>query len=132
MPWWQDYNAHKYFQFRNYQLEARYYPRGAVNASKSNNRVSEANLEAHEHNKKAFTGFYLQAYTHLFGQYNFLHPMKNRLIVAAITTVLSLSTAYRQSESSRLDRVRVKLCAAITCCCSSSSTEIKLPGMLSA
>ena len=65
MPWWQDYNAHKYFQFRNYQLEARYYPRGAVNASKSNNRVSEANLEAHEHNKKAFTGFYLQAYTHL-------------------------------------------------------------------
>ena len=58
-PWWQDYWHQKYFQIRNYQLEARYYPRGAVNASKSNNRVSEANLEAHEHNKKAFTGFYL-------------------------------------------------------------------------
>lgn len=65
MPWWQDYDAHKYFQFRNYQLEARYYPRGAVKASKSNNRVYEPNLEAYEHNKKAFTGFYLQAYTHL-------------------------------------------------------------------
>ena len=65
MPWWQDYDAHKYFQFRNYQLEARYYPRGAVRANKSNNRVYEPNLEAYEHNKKAFTGFYLQAYTHL-------------------------------------------------------------------
>lgn len=32
----------------------------------------------------------LQAYVHLFGQYNFLHPMKNSFIVAAITTVLSL------------------------------------------
>lgn len=65
MPWWQDFDAHKYFQFRNYQLEARYYPRGAVRANKSNNRVYEPNLEAYEHNKKAFTGFYLQAYTHL-------------------------------------------------------------------
>ena len=35
----------------------------------------------------------LQAYTHLFGQYNFLHPMKNSLIVAAITTVLSLAVS---------------------------------------
>lgn len=65
MPWWQDYDAHKYFQFRNYQLEARYYPRGAVRANKSKNRVYEANLEAYEHNKKAYTGFYLQGYTHL-------------------------------------------------------------------
>jgi len=65
MPWWQDYDAHKYFQFRNYQLEARYYPRGAVRANKSHNRVYESNLEAYEHNKKAYTGFYLQGYTHL-------------------------------------------------------------------
>ena len=35
----------------------------------------------------------LQAYTHLFGQYNFLHPMKNSLIVAAITTLLSLAVS---------------------------------------
>lgn len=34
-----------------------------------------------------------QAYTHLFGQYNFLHPMKNSLIVAAITTLLSLAVS---------------------------------------
>lgn len=34
-----------------------------------------------------------QAYSHLFGQYNFLHPMKNSLIVAAITTALSLAVS---------------------------------------
>ena len=34
-----------------------------------------------------------QAYSHLFGQYNFLHPMKNSLIVAAITTVVSLTVS---------------------------------------
>ena len=27
MPWWQDYDAHKYFQVRNYQVETRYYLR---------------------------------------------------------------------------------------------------------
>ena len=25
MPWWQNYDAHKYFQLRNYQVESRYY-----------------------------------------------------------------------------------------------------------
>ena len=65
MPWWQDYDAHKYFQFRNYQLEARWYAHGANRANKTYNRVYESNLEAYEHNKKAYTGFYLQAYTHL-------------------------------------------------------------------
>ena len=35
----------------------------------------------------------LQAYEHLFGSYNFLHPMKNSLIVAAITTVVSLTVS---------------------------------------
>ena len=54
MPWWQDYDAHKYFQLRNYQVEARYYLRGA----------SKSTL-AREYNKKAFTGFYLQGYAHL-------------------------------------------------------------------
>ena len=34
-----------------------------------------------------------QAYSHLFGQYNFLHPMKNSLIVALITTLISLSVS---------------------------------------
>ncbi len=34
-----------------------------------------------------------QAYSHLFGQYNFLHPMKNSLVVAAITTLISLTVS---------------------------------------
>ena len=34
-----------------------------------------------------------QAYEHLFNQFNFLHPMKNSLIVAAITTVVSLTVS---------------------------------------
>ena len=34
-----------------------------------------------------------QAYSHLFGQYNFLHPMKNSLVVAIITTLISLSVS---------------------------------------
>ena len=54
MPWWQDYNAHKYFQFRNYQVEARWYARGAKKSD-----------PARIYNKKAYTGFYLQGYAHL-------------------------------------------------------------------
>ena len=66
MPWWQDYDAHKYFQVRNYQVEGRYYLRG--------NRTNKAN-KAHgaygaygtnETNgasgEPAFSGFYLQGY----------------------------------------------------------------------
>lgn len=56
-PWWQDYDAHKYFQIRNYQLESRYYLRpGDV----SSNPPGEG---------AAFRGLYLQAYAHvaLFG-----------------------------------------------------------------
>ena len=34
-----------------------------------------------------------QAYSHLLGQYNFLHPMKNSLVVAVITTLISLSVS---------------------------------------
>ena len=34
-----------------------------------------------------------QAYAHLFGQYNFLHPMKNSFIVAAVTTLVSLAVS---------------------------------------
>lgn len=35
----------------------------------------------------------LDAYRHLFNQYNFLHPMKNSLIVAVITMLLSLTVS---------------------------------------
>ena len=56
-PWWQDYEAHKYFQIRNYQLESRYYLRSG---DISSNPPGEG---------AAFRGLYLQAYAHvaLFG-----------------------------------------------------------------
>ena len=56
-PWWQDYDAHKYFQIRNYQLETRYYLRSG---NISSNPPGEG---------AAFRGLYLQAYAHvaLFG-----------------------------------------------------------------
>lgn len=56
-PWWQDYAAHKYFQIRNYQLEARYYLRRGDLAS---NPPGEG---------PAFRGLYFQGYAHggLFG-----------------------------------------------------------------
>ena len=56
-PWWQDYDAHKYFQVRNYQLETRYYLRSGDLAA---NPPGEG---------AAFRGFYFQAYvnTGLFG-----------------------------------------------------------------
>lgn len=51
-PWWQDYDDHKYFQVRNYQLEARYYLRsGDVNRTGYGNGI-------------AFRGLYLQGYVH--------------------------------------------------------------------
>lgn len=49
MPWWQDYDAHKYFQLRNYQVETRYY----FKADKPHNGY-----------QPAFKGFYLSAYAH--------------------------------------------------------------------
>lgn len=49
-PWWQNYDAHKYFQIRNYQVEARYYFR-------------KGDIELRPEGKgAAFKGFYLQAY----------------------------------------------------------------------
>lgn len=59
-PWWQHYWEHKYFQIRNYQLEARYYLKPTTP------------LEAYEPYKAdkasrqlpAFWGWYLQGYVH--------------------------------------------------------------------
>ena len=56
-PWWQNYHKHKYFQVRNYQLEARYYFR-------------RGDIELRpEGQGAAFKGLYLQAYGHatIFG-----------------------------------------------------------------
>lgn len=64
MPWWQDYAAHKYFQFRNYQLETRYYFKGA-NKTHEANKTHGAN-EANEAKGpyRPYRGFYLQGYAH--------------------------------------------------------------------
>ena len=66
MPWYQDYDAHKYFQFRNYQLEGRYYFK-SNDAGKANGAY-----EAYGPNKfpgAAYSGWFLQAYanTAIFG-----------------------------------------------------------------
>jgi hypothetical protein len=56
-PWWQHYHEYKYFQVRNYQLEARYY-------------LKSGDVEKVGYGKgAAFTGWYAQAYAHagLFG-----------------------------------------------------------------
>lgn len=56
-PWWQNYWGHKYFQVRNYQLEARYYLR-------------RGDIELRPEGKgAAFKGLYFQAYGHatIFG-----------------------------------------------------------------
>ena len=53
MPWWQDYDAHKYFQIRNYQLESRYYLKGS--------KAVEPNGT---YQAPAFSGLYLQGYVH--------------------------------------------------------------------
>jgi hypothetical protein len=52
-PWWQDYEGHKYFQVRNYQLESRYYFRsGDIRRNVPGQGA-------------AFRGFYVQAYAHV-------------------------------------------------------------------
>ncbi len=62
-PWWQHFDGHKYFQIRNYQLEARYYLRSGDVA-----KVGYGN-------GAAFTGWYAQAYAH-FGLYSLCFDAK--------------------------------------------------------
>ena len=65
MPWWQDYDAHKYFQVRNYQVESRYYfkARGANRAYEANG-ANGANGANKAYGEPSFGGFYLQGYIH--------------------------------------------------------------------
>ena len=56
-PWWQHYDAHKYFQVRNYQAHVRYYLRSG------DIRLRQPGQGA------AFRGFYVSAYAHA-GLYN--------------------------------------------------------------
>lgn len=51
-PWWQDYNAHKYFQVRNYQIHTRYYLRSGDISLRSPGKGA------------AFKGLYFSAYAH--------------------------------------------------------------------
>ncbi len=52
-PWWQNYDDHKYFQVRNYQLEARYY-------------LKDGGVDKVGYGKgAAYRGWYLQGYAHL-------------------------------------------------------------------
>ena len=52
-PWWQHYDDHKFFQIRNYQLEARYYWRSG-------------NIDRRTPGEgAAFRGFYISAYAHV-------------------------------------------------------------------
>lgn len=56
-PWWQHYSDHKFFQIRNYQLEARYYLRSGSIERRTPGEGA------------AFRGLYFSAYAHaaLFG-----------------------------------------------------------------
>ena len=74
MPWWQDYDAHKYFQIRNYQLETRYYLKGnkanGTNKTNGTNGTHESyeTNGTHETNRTykapAYAGWYLEGYVH--------------------------------------------------------------------
>ena len=52
-PWWIHYDQHKFFEVRNYQLESRYYFKGA--------KADEADGT---YRAPAYRGFYLQGYVH--------------------------------------------------------------------
>ena len=53
-PWWQHYDAHKYFQIRNYQLHTRYYLRSGDIALRKPGEGA------------AFKGLFFSAYAHAF------------------------------------------------------------------
>lgn len=59
-PWWQHYWDHKYFQIRNYQLEARYY----LKATTPLEAYKPYTADKANRQKPAFSGWYLQAYLH--------------------------------------------------------------------
>lgn len=53
-PWWQNYDDHKYFQLRNYQLHTRYY-------------MKRGDIEQHPPGKgAAFKGLFFSAYAHAY------------------------------------------------------------------
>ena len=67
MPWWQDYDAHKYFQLRNYQVESRYYFK--TNGADETYEANRADGTKRTYRKPRFSGYYLQGYVNggIFG-----------------------------------------------------------------
>ena len=65
MPWWQHYDAHKYFQVRNYQLETRYYLTYKPYRSYETHRPHESHESYESYKAPAYSGFYLQGYAHV-------------------------------------------------------------------
>jgi len=61
MPWWQNYDAHKYFQLRNYQVESRYYLKAREDCYAGKRDCLEA-FSGQEQLEPAYTGWYLQGY----------------------------------------------------------------------
>ena len=57
-PWWRHWSQHKFFQIRNYQLEARYYLRDGGDEANETNEANRANR------KGGFRGFYFLGYVH--------------------------------------------------------------------
>ena len=53
-PWWRNYNEFKFFQVRNYQVEARYYFKA--------HRANKPNETHQPYSGPAFRGWYLQGY----------------------------------------------------------------------
>ena len=65
-PWWQNYDAHKYFQLRNYQIHTRYYLRdGSLFTDKGDN----VRFKRRPGEGAAYKGLYFSAYAQA-GLYN--------------------------------------------------------------
>ena len=62
MPWWQDYDAHKFFQLRNYQLHTRYYFRPSQQPLRPAVLPPGSPQQPQQPHQPAFSGFFLQAY----------------------------------------------------------------------
>ena len=108
-PWWKDYDAHKYMEVRNYQVEGRYY---FESGDISRRPVGEG---------PAFRHWYLSAYVHTFiysvcinashGMGDFCHWFQSEYCGFCPSPVGSWHSAYfqRQQQAQEYRRIRVRL-----------------------
>ncbi len=87
-PWWQHYWQHKYFQMRNYQLEARYY----MHSGDASSRSLDGGM--------AFKGLYAQAYAHA-GVYCFCFNADKGWIGEAVGAGLGIGYVMPLSKKGR-------------------------------